>query len=78
VTEPKEIDVVRRAYQLWQLAAEPLGKDENSTIKLRKSCKRPWTAKKTKAPARANCAEARIFPHFKWEPITSLGVPFSR
>jgi hypothetical protein len=26
--KPKEIDVVRRAYELWQLAGEPDGKDD--------------------------------------------------
>jgi len=25
---PKEMDVVRRAYELWQQAGEPQGKDE--------------------------------------------------
>ncbi|MBR1279647.1 DUF2934 domain-containing protein [Bradyrhizobium sp. AUGA SZCCT0283] len=25
---PKEMDVVRRAYELWQQAGEPLGKDD--------------------------------------------------
>ncbi len=25
---PKEMDIVRRAYQLWQRAGEPLGKDD--------------------------------------------------
>jgi Protein of unknown function (DUF2934) len=25
---PKEMDVVRRAYELWQQAGEPSGKDE--------------------------------------------------
>ena len=25
---PKEMDVIRRAYQLWQLAGEPYGKDD--------------------------------------------------
>ena len=25
---PKHIDIVRRAYQLWQQAGEPQGKDE--------------------------------------------------
>jgi hypothetical protein len=25
---PKEMDVVRRAYQLWQRAGEPSGKDD--------------------------------------------------
>jgi hypothetical protein len=25
---PKEIDVVRRAYELWQQAGQPSGKDE--------------------------------------------------
>jgi hypothetical protein len=28
VTAPKEIDVIRRAYQLWQQAGEPSNKDE--------------------------------------------------
>lgn len=26
--KPKEIDVVRRAYELWQQAGEPSGRDE--------------------------------------------------
>jgi Protein of unknown function (DUF2934) len=25
---PKEMDIIRRAYQLWQLAGEPAGKDD--------------------------------------------------
>jgi Protein of unknown function (DUF2934) len=25
---PKEIDVIRRAYELWQKAGEPSGKDD--------------------------------------------------
>jgi hypothetical protein len=25
---PKEMDVIRRAYQLWQQAGEPAGKDD--------------------------------------------------
>jgi DUF2934 family protein len=25
---PKEMDVIRRAYQLWQQAGEPYGKDD--------------------------------------------------
>ena len=25
---PKEMDAIRRAYQLWQLAGEPFGKDD--------------------------------------------------
>ena len=25
---PKEMHVIRRAYQLWQLAGEPFGKDD--------------------------------------------------
>jgi hypothetical protein len=28
MTAPKEMDVVRRAYELWQQAGEPRGKDE--------------------------------------------------
>jgi hypothetical protein len=26
--KPKEMDVVRRAYELWQKAGEPAGRDE--------------------------------------------------
>ena len=26
--KPKEMDVVRRAYELWQQAGEPTGRDE--------------------------------------------------
>jgi Protein of unknown function (DUF2934) len=26
--KPKEMDVVRRAYELWQQAGEPAGRDE--------------------------------------------------
>jgi len=26
--KPKEIDVIRRAYELWQQAGEPSGRDE--------------------------------------------------
>lgn len=26
--KPKEMDVVRRAYELWQKAGEPTGRDE--------------------------------------------------
>jgi hypothetical protein len=28
MTKPAEIDIVRRAYELWQGAGEPEGKDE--------------------------------------------------
>jgi hypothetical protein len=28
VSKPAEIDIVRRAYELWQQAGEPEGKDE--------------------------------------------------
>ena len=28
MTTPKEMDVVRRAYELWQQAGEPSGKDD--------------------------------------------------
>jgi hypothetical protein len=28
MTKPAEIEIVRRAYQLWQEAGEPKGKDE--------------------------------------------------
>ena len=63
MTEPKEIDVVRRAYQLWQLAAEPLGKDEEFYHQAKKELQAALDSEKEKAPARANCAEARIFPH---------------
>jgi hypothetical protein len=28
MSKPKEIDVVRRAYALWQQAGEPTGRDE--------------------------------------------------
>jgi Protein of unknown function (DUF2934) len=28
MTEPTHMDIVRRAYQLWQQAGEPEGKDE--------------------------------------------------
>ena len=28
MTGPKHIEIVRRAYQLWQKAGEPQGKDE--------------------------------------------------
>jgi hypothetical protein len=33
---PKEIDVVRRAYELWQQAGEPSGKDEEFYHQARK------------------------------------------
>ena len=26
--KPKEIDVIRRAYELWQQAGEPIGRDD--------------------------------------------------
>lgn len=26
--KPKEMDVIRRAYELWQHAGEPIGRDE--------------------------------------------------
>jgi hypothetical protein len=26
--KPKEMDVIRRAYELWQQAGEPIGRDE--------------------------------------------------
>ena len=32
----KEMDVIRRAYELWQQAGEPLGKETNSTTKAKK------------------------------------------
>ena len=28
MAEPKHIDIVRRAYELWQKAGEPKGRDE--------------------------------------------------
>ena len=28
MAEPKEMDVIRRAYELWQQAGQPSGKDE--------------------------------------------------
>ena len=28
MSKPKEMDVVRRAYELWQQAGEPAGRDE--------------------------------------------------
>jgi hypothetical protein len=27
--KPAEIEIIRRAYELWQQAGEPLGKDED-------------------------------------------------
>ena len=27
--KPKEMDVIRRAYELWQQAGEPVGRDED-------------------------------------------------
>ena len=28
MAKPKEIDIVRRAYELWQQAGEPTGRDD--------------------------------------------------
>jgi hypothetical protein len=33
---PKEMDVVRRAYQLWQRAGEPSGKDDEFYFQARR------------------------------------------
>ena len=33
MAEPKHIDIVRRAYQLWQQAGEPKGRDEEFYLK---------------------------------------------
>jgi Protein of unknown function (DUF2934) len=51
VTEPKEIDVVRRAYQLWQLAAEPLGKDEEFYHQAKKELQAALDSEKDKGPS---------------------------
>jgi hypothetical protein len=29
MAEPKEMDVIRRAYELWQRAGQPSGKDDD-------------------------------------------------
>ena len=50
MTEPKEIDVVRRAYQLWQLAAEPLGKDEEFYHQAKKELQAALDSEKEKRP----------------------------
>lgn len=51
MTEPKEIDVVRRAYQLWQLAAEPLGKDEEFYHQAKKELQAALDSEKDKGPS---------------------------
>ncbi len=38
MAEPKHIDIVRRAYELWQKAGEPDGKDEEFYLWCSKSC----------------------------------------
>ena len=51
MTEPKEIDVVRRAYQLWQLAAEPRGKDEEFYHQAKKELQAALDSEKDKGPS---------------------------
>jgi hypothetical protein len=46
--KPAQIDIVRRAYELWQQAGEPQAGTKNSIIKRRKSCSKL----STKAPPR--------------------------
>jgi DUF2934 family protein len=36
MTKPKEVDVVRRAYELWKNAGEPSGKDDEFYFQARK------------------------------------------
>jgi hypothetical protein len=52
VVLPSVLKLQRRdgAYELWQQAGQPLGKDENSTTKPRRSCNRHWIKKTSPGP----------------------------
>jgi hypothetical protein len=51
---PKEIDVVRRAYQLWQQAGEPAGKDDEFYHQAKKELQEAWDAENDKGPSSSN------------------------
>ena len=42
---PKEMDVVRRAYELWQQAGEPSGKDDEFYHQAKKELQEAWIKK---------------------------------
>jgi hypothetical protein len=51
---PKEIDVVRRAYQLWQQAGEPSGKDEEFYHLARRELQETLDGENDKGPGSSN------------------------
>ena len=51
---PKEIDVVRRAYQLWQQAGEPSGKDDEFYHQARKELQDALDAESDKGSSSSN------------------------
>jgi hypothetical protein len=51
---PKEIDVVRRAYQLWQQAGEPSGKDDEFYHQARRELRESLDGGNDKGPSSSN------------------------
>jgi hypothetical protein len=51
---PKEIDVVRRAYELWQLAGEPSNKDDEFYHQAKNELQEALDRKNDKGPSSSN------------------------
>jgi Protein of unknown function (DUF2934) len=71
VRAPKEINVIRRAYELWQKAGEPSGKDDESTIRQKRSCNGGSTTKNS--PPRNNASPESYIYSPAW-PHAPIGV----